>query len=165
MQNERQNYNVLRGIALKILSIYYNLGHNISELYNVLIHIRLTTSKMERDILYSKLGELPHELPNNLRVNFGSSYPTAFSPMGGLNAHTRKKKKKFGSSQSSFEKLNFGNSSQETRKNRYQTFLGLSSFTDLPYYLPNVLPRIVPNINLNKEILTKYLLCLKNLYC
>ena len=26
-----------------------NLGHNIFELYNVLVQIRLTTSKMERD--------------------------------------------------------------------------------------------------------------------
>ena len=28
----------------------YNLGHNILELYNVLVHIRLTTSKTKRDI-------------------------------------------------------------------------------------------------------------------
>ena len=28
----------------------YNLSHNILELYNVLIQIRLTTSKMKRDI-------------------------------------------------------------------------------------------------------------------
>ena len=95
----------------------------------------------------------------------GRVTPRHFRRWGGSMPTQEKKKKKFGSSQSSFEKLNFGNSSQETRKNRYQTFLGLSSFTDLPYYLPNVLPRIVPNINLNKEILTKYLLCLKNLYC
>ena len=34
----------------------YNLGHNILELYNVLVKIRLTTSKTKRDIQYSKLG-------------------------------------------------------------------------------------------------------------
>ena len=34
----------------------YNLGHIILELYNVLIQIRLTTSKTKRDIWYSKLG-------------------------------------------------------------------------------------------------------------
>ena len=34
----------------------YNLGHNILELYNVLIQTRLTTSKTKRDIQYSKLG-------------------------------------------------------------------------------------------------------------
>ena len=33
-----------------------NLGHNIFELYNVLVQIRLTTSKMERHFQYSKLG-------------------------------------------------------------------------------------------------------------
>ena len=33
-----------------------NLGHNILELYNVLVQIRLTTSKTKRDIEYSKLG-------------------------------------------------------------------------------------------------------------
>ena len=32
----------------------YNLGHNILELYNVLVQIRLTTSKTKRDIYYSK---------------------------------------------------------------------------------------------------------------
>ena len=34
----------------------YNLGHNILELYNVLIQARLNTNKMKRDIWYSKLG-------------------------------------------------------------------------------------------------------------
>ena len=34
----------------------YNLGRNILELYNVLVQIRLTTSKTKHDISYSKLG-------------------------------------------------------------------------------------------------------------
>ena len=34
----------------------YNHGHNILELYNVLIQTQLTTSKTKRDIYYSKLG-------------------------------------------------------------------------------------------------------------
>ena len=29
---------------------FYNLCHNISELYNVLVQVRLTTSKTKRDI-------------------------------------------------------------------------------------------------------------------
>ena len=33
----------------------YNLGHNISELYNILVEIRLTTSKKKHSIQYSKL--------------------------------------------------------------------------------------------------------------
>ena len=36
----------------------YNLGHNILELYNVLVQIRLTTSKTKRDIYYVKLDIL-----------------------------------------------------------------------------------------------------------
>ena len=37
------------------------------------------------------------------------------------------------SAQSSFRKLNFSNSSQKTRKGRYQTCLALSSFTGFYY--------------------------------
>ena len=37
------------------------------------------------------------------------------------------------SAQSPFQKLNFGNSSQKTRKSRYQTFLVLSSYTGFLY--------------------------------
>ena len=42
---------------LKITSEYtYNLGHNILELCNALVQIRLTTSKTQHDIWYSKVG-------------------------------------------------------------------------------------------------------------
>ena len=34
----------------------YNLVHNILELCNILVQIRLTSSKTKRDIHYSKLG-------------------------------------------------------------------------------------------------------------
>ena len=34
----------------------YNLGHNILELYNVLMQIRLNTIKTKRNIYYNKLG-------------------------------------------------------------------------------------------------------------
>ena len=46
-----------------ILKIFptINLGHNILELYNVLIQTRLTISKTKRD-------QLPHELPNDSRM-------------------------------------------------------------------------------------------------
>ena len=59
-----------RNVALwKWFYLAYNLGHNILELYNVLVQIQLTTSKTKRNILYSKLGiELPHKLTNNLRL-------------------------------------------------------------------------------------------------
>ena len=39
----------------KMILAFYNLGHNILELYNVLVQIQLTTSKTKRDIYYSKL--------------------------------------------------------------------------------------------------------------
>ena len=39
----------------KMILVFYNLGHNILELYNVLVQIQLTTSKTKRDIYYSKL--------------------------------------------------------------------------------------------------------------
>ena len=35
---------------------FYNLGHNIFELYNVLVQIQLTTSRTKRDTYYSKLS-------------------------------------------------------------------------------------------------------------
>ena len=51
---------------------YYNTdnhGHNILELYNILIQTQLTTSKIERALQYSKPGiRVPHELPNDLRL-------------------------------------------------------------------------------------------------
>ena len=44
---------------------------------------------------------------------------------------------------SPFLKLSFGNSSQKTRKSRYQTFLFLTSFTGFLYFIPNILSGIV----------------------
>ena len=40
----------------------YNHGHNILELYNVLIQTQLTTSKTKRDIYYGKLGTYPAQI-------------------------------------------------------------------------------------------------------
>ena len=39
-----------------IMNMIYNVGHNIFELYNVLVQIQLTTSKPKYDIWCSKLG-------------------------------------------------------------------------------------------------------------
>ena len=58
------------------------------------------------------------------------------------------------SAESSFQKLNFGNSIDtnththshthtQTRKSRYPSFLLLSNFTGFLYFVPNILPRIV----------------------
>ena len=43
------------------------------------------------------------------------------------------------SAQLPFKKLNFGKSSPKVRKNRYQIFLVLSSFTGFLYFLPIIL--------------------------
>ena len=40
----------MTSISKNVSIINYNLGHNIMELYNVLVQIRLTTSKTKRDI-------------------------------------------------------------------------------------------------------------------
>ena len=64
------------------LTLSYNLGHNILELYNILVQVRFTTSKTKLDIWYSKLS---------IRV---ASRVAEQRPLGGggLCAHTRKKK-------------------------------------------------------------------------
>ena len=43
-------------IAMNLYFNNYNPGHNIFELYNVLVQVRLATSKPKLDILYKKLG-------------------------------------------------------------------------------------------------------------
>ena len=42
-----------------------------------------------------------------------------------------------------FEKFDFGNSNQKSRKNGYQTFLFLYNITGFLYFVPNILSRIV----------------------
>ena len=69
---------------------------------------------------------MPHELPNDLRLKIIGN------------------KEILGKSQIWVETLaNFGNSNQKTCKSRYQTFLFLSSFTGLLYFIPNIFSRIV----------------------
>ena len=43
-------------LSQRFLHKTYNLGHNILELYKVLVQVRLATSKTKGDIWYSKLG-------------------------------------------------------------------------------------------------------------
>ena len=49
-------------------------------------------------------------------------------------------------SQSSFQKLDFDNSCQKTRKIRYYIFEVLPNFTVYLYFVPNILSRIVDNL-------------------
>ena len=46
----------------------YNPGHNILELYSVLLQVRFATSKTKLDISYNLVNESSHKLPNNLRL-------------------------------------------------------------------------------------------------
>ena len=50
------------------------------------------------------------------------------------------------SAQLPFKKLNFRKSSPKVRKNRYQIFLVLSSFTGFLYFLPIILSAIAVSI-------------------
>ena len=113
----------------------YNLGHDILELYNAVIQIRLTRRKTKSDIQYSKLGiHLPHELPNDLRLRILGNEEI----IGKSKIWVRI----WPSAQSPFEKLNSGNSSQKTHKSRYQSFLVLFSLTGFLYFVSNILSRI-----------------------
>ena len=49
----------------------------------------------------------------------------------------------YGTAQSSFQKLNLGNSCQKARNSRYQTPLPLSKFTGFLYIVQNILYKIV----------------------
>ena len=49
------SYSKLENSSWEWFQKSYNPGHNISELYNILVRVRFTTSKTKRDIQYSKL--------------------------------------------------------------------------------------------------------------
>ena len=116
----------------------YNLGHNILQFYNVLIQIRLTTSKAKRDIQYCKLGMrvasrvAKRRMTQDLRKKGNIR---KISNLGGDIVEPN--------AQSPLHKTNSGNSSEKTRKSRYQTFVALSSFAGFFYFAPNILQRIV----------------------
>ena len=81
------------------------------------------------------VNELPHELPNDLTLRiFGNKEILGKSQIW-----------MEPSAQPPFHKLNFGSSSQKTRKSRCQTLLAQSSVTGFLYPAPNTLPRIVVN--------------------
>ena len=79
--------------------------------------------------------ELIHELANNLTLNILGNKEILGKSQIWVETQA--------SAQTSFQKLNFGNSSQKTCKNRYQIFLVLSSFTGFLYFVPNILSEIV----------------------
>ena len=76
---------------------------------------------------------LPHELPNDLRLRILGKKEVLGKSQIWVGT----------SSQSPFQKLNFGSGSQNASKRRYEPFLVLSSFTGFLYFVSNILPRIV----------------------
>ena len=76
----------------------------------------------------SLVYELPHELPNDLRLKILGN-----KEILGKSQIWMDKCPVF------LQKLNFGNSSPKTRKSRYQTLLYLSSFPRFLYFVPNIL--------------------------
>ena len=114
----------------------YNLGYNILELYNVLVQIRLTTSKTKRDIQYSKLAiRVASRVAERLKIQ-------DFRKQGNI-----RKILNLGGDIAQcpvlFSEINFGNSSKKRHKLRYQTFLFLSNFTGSLCLVPNILSKIV----------------------
>ena len=79
--------------------------------------------------------ELPHELPNDFRLRILGNKEILGKSQISVEAEP--------SAQYPFQKLNFGSSSQKTRKSKYQTLLVLSSFTEFLYFVSNILPSIV----------------------
>ena len=77
--------------------------------------------------------ELSHKLPNDLRLRILGNKEILGKSQICVEPQI--------SAQHLFQKLHFGRSSQKTRRNRYQTFLFLSSFTGFVYFVPNILLR------------------------
>ena len=75
--------------------------------------------------------ELPHELPNDLRFRMSENQEILEKSQIWVGTQP--------SAQSPFKNLDFANTSQKTRKNRYQTFHFLHSFSGLLYFVPNIL--------------------------
>ena len=122
-------------MELCIFKLVYNLGHNILEIYSALLQIRLTTSKTQRDMQYSKLSVyVASQIDERLKTQDPKKYANIkkMSNLGGDIAQRPVP-----------QKLNFGNNSQNTRKSRYKTFLILSSFTEFLCFVPNILSRTV----------------------
>ena len=75
--------------------------------------------------------QLPHDLPNNLRLRILGNQEIFEKSQLWVDTQS--------SSQSPFNKLDFGKSRQKASQNRYQSFLFLAIFTGFPYFVPNSL--------------------------
>ena len=129
---------LISGYAVKMLlnicpcyNESYNLGHNILELYNVLVLFRLTTSKTKIDIQYSKLGiQVASPVAERLRT-LGNKEILGKSQ---ISAEAKP------SAQFPFQKLNFGNSSQKHSKVDIKRFFSVPVLLDLSFLLQILCP-------------------------
>ena len=102
--------------------------------------------------------ELPREMPNDLRLRILRN-----KEISGKSQIWMERCLIRPSVQSPLQKLNFGSSSQKTRKSRYQTCLVLSSFTGFFYFVPNILPWIVGSLTISGDARKRsQLICLIN---
>ena len=102
--------------------LIYNLGHNILELYNVLVKIQLTTSKMKPDIQYCKFGiRVALGVGERLMLCFMETnliHAPYGPPPAGIHAGT------------DIQKLIFGNSNQKHAKVDSKLFLSYPILLD-----------------------------------
>ena len=73
---------LINGTNLNLnVPINYNPGHNILELYNILVKIRFTTSKTKLDIQHSKLGtRVASRVPERLQDTHREKAPSNKTP-------------------------------------------------------------------------------------
>ena len=109
-----------------------NPGHNILELYKILVQVRFTTSISS---IANLVYDLAHELPNDLRLKILRNQEILEKSQ--IWEETKP------SAQFLFKKFDFDNSNQKLRKNGYQNFLFLSNITGFLYFIRNILSEIV----------------------
>ena len=100
--------------------LIYNLGHNILELYNVLVKIQLTTSKMKPDIQYCKSGI-------RVALGVGERLMLCFMETNLIHAPYAPRRHHAGTD---IQKLIFGNSNQKHAKVDSKLFLSYPILLD-----------------------------------
>ena len=127
-------FNTLACVFILIEVYISNLGHDILELYNVLAQIR-STKRNAISIIGNLVYELPHELPNDLRLRVLVNKKILGKSQIWVETQP--------STPSPSQKSKLWQQQSKTRESRYQTFLVLLSFTRFLYFVPNILSRIV----------------------
>ena len=133
---------IYKDIRTCIFSLSYSLAILVVIFWNFTILQYISDSAQVKRNLITSIAklvyELPHELPNNLRLRIFRNQEILKKYKSQIDTQP--------SVQSPFKNLNFANSSYKTPKNRYQTFLFLSSFTGLLHFIPKNLSGIVDKL-------------------